>query len=205
MRVIIIILIIALLGGAGFWIWKINQDQKPDAADITTSVTAFNQTKNADAATVSASARDVIVYTLTVSNQGDKVYPGYVVEVNIGDLTQSATLIDAQGANYNSTNNSLVWTPLDVPASGSFDKKFTVRVKDAQDANADYVMSVSYPNELDINIDRPSAEPTPTPTPNPPYSAPATGPSAIIVLMLAAGFTLGFLLFRQARRMGSSK
>jgi hypothetical protein len=204
MRAFIVILIIALLGGAGFWIWKIEQDKKSDSSDITTSVAAFNQTKNADAATVSASARDVIVYTLTVANAGDKVYPGYVVEVNIGDITQSATLIDAQGANYNSINNSLVWTPLDVPASGSFDKKFTVRVKDAQDANADYSMSVSYSNELAIGIDRPAAEPAPAPTPNPPYSAPPTGPSSFIILMLAAGFTLGFLLFRQARRMSRS-
>jgi hypothetical protein len=209
MRVVVIIIIILLLIGGGYWIWKLSQEDT-DGSEVVTRISAFNQTKNADAITVNASARDVIVYTLTVENTTDDVVQGYEVTADIADITDAATLIDAQGANYNSSNNSLVWTPLDVPANGSFDKKFTVRVKDAQSAGSDYVMTARFNNELVINIDRgsvaatPTPQPTPAPSPTPsPYQAPTTGPSVFVVALIAAGFTLGFILFRFARRLNA--
>jgi hypothetical protein len=214
MRALVIIIIILVLAGGGYWIWKANDD-KNEEQEIVTSLAAFNQTKNADATTVNAATRDVIVYTLTVENKSDTVKEGYVVEANITDITEAATLIDAQGANYNSTNNSLVWTPLDVPAKGSFDKKFTVRIKDSLPAGADYVMSAKFNNELNINIDRgvaaaPTPTPTPQPSPNPtpapaptpsPYKAPSTGPSPMVIVVIALAFTAGVLLFRKARKL----
>jgi hypothetical protein len=209
MRVIVIIVIVLLLIGGGYWIWKLSQEEN-SGSEVVTKISAFNQTKNADAITVNASPRDVIVYTLTVENTTDDVVNGYEVTADIADITDAATLIDAQGANYNSSNNSLVWTPLDVPANGSFDKKFTVRVKDGQPASSDYIMTARFNNELAINIDRssvaatPPPQPPPAPSPTPsPYQAPTTGPSVAVIALIAGGFTLGFLMFRFARNLSA--
>ncbi|HYE22824.1 MAG TPA: hypothetical protein VD998_04525 [Verrucomicrobiae bacterium] len=194
MRAIIIAIIIAALIGLGIWIWRENRADKDNAADLRSRISAFNQTKNADATTVPASPRDVVVYTLTVENPTDEVVSGHVTEVNIADITELATLIDAQGANYNSANNSLVWTPLDVPQNGSYDKKFTVRVKDSIPTGSDKQMTANFGGDLVVNVDSgvavaptppPVVTPTPQPTPAPKYTAPTTGPESTLVILLA--------------------
>lgn len=220
MRTSIIIVVILLLIGAGVWIWLANRDNDANS-ELSQNISAFNQTKNADAATVNAAFRDVIVYTLRVENPTKDVAAGYETQVNISDIAEVATLIDAQGANYNSANNSLVWTPLDIPAEGSIEKKFTVRVKDSIPAQVDNVMSANFGNDLAVSIDRQIAQapapaptpqpspaptpvpaPTPTPAPNPSgYNAPSTGPNGLVAVVLALGLTIGFILFKLGKQI----
>ncbi|MGE5298116.1 MAG: hypothetical protein ACM3KM_03060 [Acidobacteriaceae bacterium] len=217
MRIIAIIVIVALLLGAGYWIYRVVKERQNKAAEVTQSIAAFNQSKNADATTVAAQPRDVIVYTMTVENKSNKVASGYEVSVDISDISQKATLIDAQGANYDSANNSLVWTPLDVPANGSFEKNFTVRIKDSLPAEANPTMTANFGNEVSINLEKTVATVTPAPTPTPttvtpkpttpatpavkpatttpkPLKAPVTGNSGLLVATLAGAITLGFVL-----------
>jgi uncharacterized repeat protein (TIGR01451 family) len=202
---IVLIAVLALL----FWYQQSRKDD--DVSDQTQlSISVFNQTRNADGSTVAASPKDVLVYTLTVQNTSDDAISGYVVETSIDDISELATLTDAAGANYNATTNALMWTPLDIPANGSIEKTFTVRVKDTLPTDSDFVMTTSFGGEVAVNVaSQPVAvNPTPTPTPNPtptptpsPYQAPTTGPSAWFAALLAVMFTVGILMYRAGKKI----
>ncbi len=209
-RIIITIIIIAGIG-LGFWYYNHKKNSQTTSPDL--SVSAYDQTQNTDATKVTAHPKDVIVYTLSATNPSDKVIPGYVMEVAIGGVTNSATLIDAQGANYNSGNNSLVWTPLDIPANSSIQKQFTVRVKDTLPSNAsDKVLKVTFSNEVDTSVDYSSVASNTNTTSRPgtigsgaTYKAPKTGIPGWISFYLAVFLTFGVLLFRTARKMGTPR
>lgn len=204
-RTIIVILLVIAIVAVVVWAVQRNNDDSV-SEDTLTSVSVFNQTKNGDATITGANPKDILVYTLTVQNNTDKVVSGYVVETNIGDLGELSTLTDAQGANYNASNNSLMWTPLDVPANGSIEKQFSVRVKDTLPTNSDLLMSVRFNNEVSVSVAQPVAV-TPAPTPSnatdrpSSYQAPTTGPSLWFAFLLALTFTAGVVLYRAATKI----
>jgi hypothetical protein len=222
MRIIAILVIIAVVAGAAYWFWRVNRDTADVEERITREVSAFNQSKDEDAELVTASPKDVIVYTLSVQNDSDETIEGYEVEVVIDDITEVATLIDASGANYNAANNSLVWTPLDIPGNGSIEKSFTVRIKDTIPPDSDLVMSVVFGNEAEIRIARPTAvtpapspaQPAPAPapapipapsTPEPPYRAPQTGLSEWLVVSAALILTAFVYSVRRFKLLKAEK
>ncbi len=207
-----IITVIVLLGILALLFWYQQSREEDNSSENTElSVSVFNTTKNADATTVTASPEDNLTYTLTVRNTGDETISGYVVETNISDLSELAVLTDAQGANYNASTNSLMWTPLDIPVNGSIEKQFTVRVKPTLPTDSDLMMSVTFNNEVIVSV-APAVAANPTPTPSqtptqtpaqPPYKAPTTGPSMWFAFILAVTFTLGVLLFRASKRISA--
>lgn len=210
-KIILTIVLLLAVGTLVFWYFE-NRSNDSDVSENTVlSTTVYNQTKSADAVTVTANPNDVIVYTLTVSNTSEDVIPGYVVETNIGDLSELANLTDAAGANYNANTNSLMWTPLDIPAEGSITKEFTVRVKENLPAGSDLLMTLSFNNEVAVAVApaqvagnaNPTPTPNPTPGPSPSYAAPTTGPSLWFAILLGLVFTVGLLLYRTARRMNA--
>jgi hypothetical protein len=201
-RTILIIVALLVLLALLFWYQQANKDNDANASVIQT-VSVFNKTKNADATTIPANAGDELVYTLNVQNTSDEVISSYVVETNIADASELATLTDAQGANYNAGTNSLTWTPLDIPGNGSIERQFTVRVKDTLPAESDLLISVRYDNEVLVNVTRtavvtPIPKPTPSPTPSP-FTAPRTGPSVWFAFILAIAFTAGIVLYKASK------
>jgi hypothetical protein len=203
-----IITIIALIAVLGILYW-IQQSRDNDDASASTvqSVSAYNQTKNADATTVSANPNDVLVYTLTVRNTSDDVVSGYVVETNIEDISELATLTDAQGANYNENTKSLLWTPLDIPANGEIQKTFSVKVKDSLPTDSDLIMTTTYNNEVIVSVAKSqvagSNNPGPVPTPKAPYKAPTSGPSTWFAVLLALTFTMGIIMYRAGKKINA--
>lgn len=205
-----IITAIVLIGVLALLFWYQESRKDDDVSDKTQlSISVFNQTKNADGSTVNAAPKDVLVYTLSVQNTSDDTISSYVVETSIDDISELATLTDAAGANYNATTNALMWTPLDIPANGSIEKTFTVRVKDTLPTDSDFVMTTSFGGEVAVNVaNEVAVTPTPTPTPNQtpaptpsPYKAPTTGPSAWFALLLAIMFTGGILMYRAGKKI----
>lgn len=207
--IVTVVVLLALLGLL-YW-YQSSRDNDATAGQTELSTTVFNRTKNADAQTVTANPRDELVYTLNVRNTSDETVSGYVVETSIDDISELATLIDAQGANYNASTNSLMWTPLDIPANGSIEKQFTVRVKESLPSDSDLMMTVTYGNESLVSVSRetvavtPTPSQTPAPTPSqtpavtPPYKAPTSGPSAWFAFLLAIAFTAGVILYKTAK------
>ena len=205
-----ILSILVLLVAIAVVVWFVVNRNDEDASENTElSLSAFNQTKNAEATTVAANPNDVLVYTLNVANTSDDVISSYVVETNIDDLSELATLTDAAGANYNASTNSLMWTPLDIPANGSIQKTFSIRVKETLPTDSDLVMSTAFGGNVDVAVAQPTVvTPVPVPTPvatapgsTPSYQAPTTGPSVWFAFMLALTFTAGIVLYRASKRI----
>jgi hypothetical protein len=202
-----LIVLLVVIAGIVYAVYH-NSHNNDNAISPTTSVQVIDQTQNADGTKVTAHPKDTLVYTLTAENPSDEVISGYVMQVGIGGVTNAATLIDAQGANYNSQDNSLIWTPLDIPANGSIQKQFTVRVKDTLPANsADREIKVTFNNTVTTNL----ADVTPTATPpsrpgstgtGSTYVAPKTGIPGWISFYLACFITFGVMLFRIALKLG---
>lgn len=205
--VIGVIILLLAVAGISYAVHK-NRQNKSNNTNPNLSVAVTNQTQNADGTKVTAHPKDVLVYTLRAENPTDEVIAGYVMEVGIANATANATLVDAQGANYNSSNNSLIWTPLDIPANGSIEKQFTLKVKDTLPANtADRVIKVAFNNELTTNLSATGQPTTPAPRPGSlgsglAYQAPKTGIPGWISFYLACFVTFGILLFRVAYRLG---
>jgi hypothetical protein len=205
--VIGVLVLLLIIAGISYGVHKHNQS-KNTSTNPNLSVTVQNQTQNSDGTKVTAHPKDTLVYTLSAENPTDKVISGYVMEVGIGGATNNATLVDAQGANYSSGNNSLIWTPLDIPANGSIAKQFTLRVKDSLPANtADRVIKITFNNELTTNTAPSSVAVNPPSRPGlvgsgTSYTAPKTGIPGWISFYLALFVTFGILLFRVARKIG---
>ncbi len=200
-RIIIGFILIALIV-AGV-VWLINRKDKTVSTPVL-SVSAFNQTKNAPAENT-VSPNDEIVYTLNAENQGDQVISGYIVEANISEITDKATLMDASGASYNSGTNSLVWTPLDIQPHESITQKFSVRVNPLPAGSSDATMRIKFNNELAFHV-APNAQVSGNVTTNtknpptaPPYKAPVTGASEWVPTLLALLTTIGYFVFRKSR------
>jgi hypothetical protein len=192
---IVLILVVAAI------IWLVNRSQKETTATPVLSVSAYNQTKNVSATDQSATDGDTIVYTLLAENQSDETIPGYIMEVNISDIASKATLIDASGASYNSETDSLIWTPLDIPAHEAISKQFSMRINPVTAGTTSSQMTIRFNNEVIISI-------APSPTVagnnggNVSYAAPTTGVAewlpAILALMVTAS-VIGIRKYRLAR------
>ncbi|MEJ0020974.1 MAG: hypothetical protein WDN47_00135 [Candidatus Doudnabacteria bacterium] len=198
------IALIALLVILGLVIWAANRKSKNPAQEAATpllSVYAYNQTKSLPANRTAASPNDVIVYTLSAENQTDQVVSGYIIEANVAQVTDKSTLIDATGAGYNSATNSLVWTPLDIPANGVIQKQFSVRVNSIPSGGSDTVMRIKFNNEMVVSIQSVSTgqRVAGANTSNSPYKAPVTGPAEDLGLWLAGIATVSFFGIKKYR------
>jgi hypothetical protein len=210
-RILTIILLVLVVAAVSIAIYHNKHKNNSSNSQPNLSVAVYNSTQSADGTTVTAHPKDTLVYSLTAANPTDKIISGYVVEVGIGDVVSNATLIDAQGANFNSGNNSLIWTPLDIPANGSIQKQFTVRIKDTLPTDTSKrVVKVSYSNEVVTNLA--DLNPSKTPASRPgtvgtgtTYRAPQTGIPGWISFVLAAFITFGVLLFRLANKLGKPR
>ncbi|MBX4204812.1 MAG: hypothetical protein KW788_01325 [Candidatus Doudnabacteria bacterium] len=205
-RTIGLIILVLVITGIVWLVYYNNHKNDNSNTNPDLSVTVVNSTQNADGSSVVAHPKDQLVYTLNAHNPSDKVISGYVMEVGIADVTKAATLIDAQQANYNSANNSLIWTPLDIPANESIQKQFTVRVKDSLPANAsDRILKVSFNNEVTTALGESTTATTSRPGSigsGATYTAPKTGIPGWISFYLAAFITFGVMLFRLAAKLG---
>ncbi len=199
-----VIVLLLILAGIIWYVEKHKKDTKEVSGPVL-SASAYNQTKNSGATSAAANPKDVIVYTLNAENQNDDVIAGYVLEVNISEVTDKSTLIDAQGASYNSATNSLIWTPLDIPAHGSIEKQFSIRVNSLPQNATNTVIKVKFNNEIDIGINNPEATVSGAETDNSKvdanksYKAPVTGSSGSLIFLLATLTTLGYFGFKKYR------
>jgi hypothetical protein len=201
---IVLIVLVLIIGAVVVWF---NRHQNQVSNEVTTpilSVTTFNQTQNVWAALTTAHPGDLIVYGLTVENQTDKIVSGYMIEVDISHVIDKSTLIDGQGASYNSANNTLVWTPLDIQAKSSIQKQFSVRVNPVAVGSTNPVLKITFNNESNVSI---SASPTTvagvaTANSSNTYKAPVTGPAGDLSIWLslaATGIFFGIKKYRASR------
>jgi uncharacterized repeat protein (TIGR01451 family) len=165
------------------------------------SKAAANQTKGiASADGTQAAAGDTIVYTLTAKNTSKTTVPQFVMQENLSDVLDYATVKDLDGGTID--NNSLVtWPAKDVAAGNSISHTITVQVKlpipntppDPSDpAHFDHVMTNLYGNS--VNITLPSSVVTTAITAS--ATLPNTGPGSSLVLIGAITIVAGYFFAR---------
>ena len=168
--------------------------------DIAKSKKAFNETQDKDATQSSANAGDTIRYTITVYNVGS-VDATANFEEELGDVLEYATLTDKGGGAFDSKNKTLSWPAVTLKAGESQSRVFTVKLPDtipsgaqgtSEQTSYDCIMSNSFGNSADINVNCPATKQVETVV----TDLPKTGPTAN---MIFAGIVLAVVTYFYAR------
>lgn len=122
---------------------------------LTYSKKAWNDTKNQDATTVPAGREDYITYTLTVQNSGNADQNSFIITDDLSGILPLADMVDAGGGTL--AGNTLTYPSLTVPAGGTVNKTFRVRVKFNLASNISYSMRNTYGNTVTVVINTPPA------------------------------------------------
>lgn len=89
--------------------------------------TAVNNTQNKDATTTSANAGDTITFTITATNSA-KTAGNVVIEDNLTDALEYATLTDFGGGTYNKDTKALSWASASVAGGSKTSHSFTMTI-----------------------------------------------------------------------------
>src|SRR5262249_10208278 len=104
----------------------VNSNVLGSNVNLNLSKRAFNDTKGVDATTVSATKEDFITYTLTASNTGNAPATNFIIQDDLSNVLNLATLTDNGGGALN--GNVLSWPAQTIPAGGTVTKTFRVRI-----------------------------------------------------------------------------
>lgn len=185
-------------------IWIKDNDCSPT---ITQSKEAKNLTQNvANANGTTAAPTDRIEYTIYTTNVSTAAASTTITE-NLGDVLQYAQLVDLGGGTYDDKTKTLTWGNVQLTGSNTDTRSFVVQVLDtipatprgANDPSAyDCVMTNSYGNTININMQCPVAKTIETTV----KELPSTGPTEN---MLFAGGLLMIVTYFYARSRQMNK
>ena len=162
------------------------------------SKAASNTTKGiADANNTTASPSDVILYTLTIQNKGQAKEINYIVQDNINDILDYATVTNTSGGMV-SDNGIISWPAIDIPPHATVTKQFSVTVKnplpnfavnkdDPQGYNN--VMTNVYGNTINVGVKAPAVVAvTNAATTSLPNTGPGTGIFILFIITTIIGY-----------------
>ncbi|OGF03930.1 MAG: hypothetical protein A3H14_02505 [Candidatus Doudnabacteria bacterium RIFCSPLOWO2_12_FULL_49_8] len=151
---------------------------------------AFNQTRNADAITVVAQPGDIIVYTLSVTNQGNTPAANYVFQDDISDVLQLSQLQDFSDGTFNLGALSLSWPAVTISPGVTVTKTFTVKVNSSFASGLDNVMTNTFGNTVNVQVNKPTVAGA--------FISPKTGPTTNLSLLFAF-LTVGAFVARKQK------
>ncbi len=178
-----------------------SQNDQDVTACLVLTKTAKNDTQkieNADGTT--ASADDSITYTLRTKNIGKALVKGYVVEENISDLLDYAT-VTSYGGGKLEANNVIRWPATDISPGATITKQLAVKIKNpipqtpisaSDPAKFDLVMNNVYGNAVNIKLPSNIVKTTETIT----GSLPKTGPGTTLVISMVATMIVSYFFAR---------
>ena len=118
---------------------------------------------NADGTT--ASAGDIIEYTVITTNSGTGPANGYIIKPDsLGPVLEYADMLDSPEATFDKTSQQLSWPAVTIKPGDTVSKTFQVKVKNpvpstapslSDPAGKQYIICNKYGNNICINIDRP--------------------------------------------------
>jgi hypothetical protein len=158
-----------------------------------------------------AQPNDIIVYTLTAKNDGKGTVSKYVMQEDLSDVMDYATVQDVNGGTLDSSSGEIVWPAVDIKATTTLTHTVTVKVMSvipdtpasiSDPGHFDSVMTNVYGNTVNIpvpeNIIKTASVVTTTQLPN-------TGPGtslfvgAGIVIVAGYFYSRSRLLAKEAR------
>lgn len=147
---------------------------KPCTASVSTndalacavlSKTASDPTQNwPDANGKTAQPGDTIVYTLNAKNDGKATIKAFIMQENLSDVLDYATVVDLHGGTINTLTGEVTWAATDIKAGATLSNQITVKVKDpipstpvstSDPSHFDLVMVNVYGNSITINVPAP--------------------------------------------------
>lgn len=147
-------------GNSTLWI-----DNPACIPNIIKSKSATNTTQaSKNASTVVAKASDQISYTITVENNGLKSNQ-LKLEEHLADVLEYSTIIDNGGGTLDKDTNILSWPDITLEPNSKQTRTFIVRLMDAipatakgksNDTSYDCVMTNTFGNSIDVNVDCPT-------------------------------------------------
>ena len=162
--------------------------------------TVTNVTKNIlDANSTTASAGDVIKYTLTAKNSGNSDVSGFIFQDNLSYVLDYSSIVES--SNYSIKNNSVVFKPTTLKAnetkSVSFEVKILNPIPQTPQSPTDpflynLTMTNTYGNTTQIKLPAPpvkKVESTASKLPN-------TGPGSSLTLIGIVAFLSGYFFYR---------
>ncbi len=161
--------------------------------DLVLSKRAFNQTRNTNATSVSAHAGDIIVYTLSVRNQGNATATNYVFQDSLADVLQLSMLQDFGGASFDLASLTLTWPQVNIGAGQTVEKTFTVKVNATFPAGSDNVMTNVFGNTVNVTVLKPTVAGA--------YTAPPTGATTTMLFVLSTLSIAGFATYRRKEQL----
>ncbi len=156
--------------------------------NLVLSKRAFNQTQNVNATQVTAKAGDIIVYTLSVQNQGNVTATNYVFQDNLADVLQLSMLNDFGGASFDLGTLTVTWPQVSINAGQTVEKTFSVKVNSTFPAGSDNVMTNVFGNTLNVVVLKPVVAG---------ITAPPTGTTTNVIFLLSTLSIAGFATYRR--------
>ncbi len=160
--------------------------------NLVLSKRAYNQTQNADATVVTARPGDIIIYTLTVRNTGNAAATNFIFQDDISDVLQLAAMQTFDGGAFNIGNLNVSWPSVTIPANGTVEKTFSVKVNSAFPAGSDNVMTNTFGNTVNVRVNKPTVAGA--------FIAPKTGATSTLAFVFATLFMLGYIGYRKINR-----
>lgn len=139
-----------------------SSDSADALACINVSKTASDPTQNwADANDKTAQPGDTIVYTLYAKNTGQAVVKAFLMEENLSDVLDYATVVELNGGTLDTTSGEVTWPVADIKAGETLSHQIVVKVKDSipqtpastsDGSHFDLVMTNVYGNSINIDV-----------------------------------------------------
>ncbi len=157
-------------------------------------------TLDPNAANNLAAANDKIAYTLKVTND-DTTSATALFSVQLSDMLEYASIIDAGGGTLDSQTNTLSWPQIQLKAGESQERTFAVQVAaqisatpagQSNPSSYDCVMNTAYGDDLRISVDCPAIKATE----NIIGHLPTTGIAANIIFAIVLLSVVGYFYAR---------
>lgn len=153
---------------------------------VSLAKSAWNDTKNVNATSQTASREDYITYSLTVRNTSGSDVVGYVITDDLSGILPLADMTDLGGGTL--SGQTISYPAINIPVNGLVTKNFRVRVKYSLATNISYQMINTFGNTVTVVINTPQT-----------YTPPKTGgnTNAAAGIGFAGLLTTGFLFLRK--------
>ncbi len=171
------------------------------AACIVISKTASDPTQNwPDANNKTAQPGDTIIYTLYAKNGGKADVKGYVMQENLSDVLDYATVVDLHTGTINAVTGEVTWAATDIKAGATLSHQITVKVKNpipstpvstSDPSHFDLAMVNVYGNSITIFVPGPPVKVIETATTTLVNTGPGTSLFMAASVVVLAGYFYG--------------